>query len=303
MAEMSLLSTRRLLRLAAVAAAAACASPATEAPLLVMSFNIRYGTAQDGDDSWPFRAAFVAEVIDSVHPDVLGLQEALRFQLDELGGAMPGYGEVGVGRDDGREAGEYAAILFRRERLRLLDSGTFWLSDTPTVPGSRSWGNRVTRICTWARFEDLGSGRRIAVYNIHLDHESQESRERSAHLLAERLAARPSAEPALVLGDFNAGADNPVRQFLTGSAEPVGIGEGASSPYLTDTYGTLHPEAAAQGTFNAFRGDSTGPRIDAILVSDQWRLLRADILHSHRDDRYPSDHFPITALLNLDPQD
>lgn len=291
------------LPLAALACLAACARPAAEPPLSVMSFNIRYGTAQDGDDSWPLRAAFVAGVIDSVAPDVLGLQEALRFQLDELHAANPGYGEVGVGRDDGREAGEYAAILYRQERLRLLDSGTFWLSDTPTVPGSMSWGNRVTRICTWARFEDVRSGGRFEVYNVHLDHESQESRERSARLLAERLAARPSPEPLIVLGDFNAGEDNPVRRFLTGSADIPGAAQGPPSPRLSDTFRALHPAAAADGTFNGFRGDSTGPRIDAILVSERWAVRRADILRASRGGRYPSDHFPITALLNLAPDD
>jgi len=278
------------LPLAALALLAACARPAAEAPLLVMSFNIRYGTAQDGDDRWPLRAALAVAVIDSVAPDVLGLQEALRFQLDELHAVIPGYGEVGVGRDDGREAGEYAAILYRRERLRLLDSGTFWLSDTPTVPGSMSWGNRVTRICTWARFEDAPSGGRFAVYNVHLDHESQESRERSARLIAERLADRSSPEPLILLGDFNVGEDNPVRQFLTGSAR------------LADTYRARRPPASMEGTFNGFRGDSTGPRIDAILVSDRWLVRRADIVRTSRDGRYPSDHFPITALLNLAPE-
>jgi endonuclease/exonuclease/phosphatase family metal-dependent hydrolase len=288
---------------AALALLFACTPPPDESPLLVMSFNIRYGTAQDGDDSWPLRAAFVAAVIDSVAPDVLGVQEALRFQLDELHAAIPGYGEVGVGRDDGREAGEYAALLYRQERLRLLDSGTFWLSDTPAVPGSMSWGNRVTRICTWARFEDARSGRPFGVYNLHLDHESQESRERSVRLLAERLAARAWPEPFIVLGDFNAGEDNPVRRFLTGSPDAAEATPPPPSPQLTDTFQALHPAASADGTFNGFRGDSTGPRIDAILVSDQWVVRRADILRTSRDGRYPSDHFPITALLNLTPDD
>jgi len=291
------------LPLVALALLAACTRPAAESPLLVMSFNIRYGTARDGNDSWPLRAASVAEIIDSVAPDVLGLQEALRFQLDELHAAIPGYGEVGVGRDDGRESGEYAAILFREERLRLLESGTFWFSDSPTVPGSMSWGNRVTRICTWARFEDARSGRRFDVYNLHFDHESQESRERSSRLLAARLLERASPEPLIVLGDFNAGADNPARQFLTGTLAAPLTADTPPSPELIDTFQALHREASADGTFNGFRGDSTGPRIDAILVSGSWAIRRADILRTSRGGRYPSDHFPIIALLNLAPGD
>jgi len=286
---------------AALVLCGACAAPAPESALHVMSFNIRYGTADDGDDSWPLRATFVAEVIDSVAPDVLGLQEALRFQLDELRTALPGYGEIGVGRDDGYEAGEYAAILFRRDRLAVRDSGTFWFSDTPSLPGSVSWGNRITRICTWAAFEDARTGRRFSVYNVHLDHESQESRERSAGLLAARLAARPVADPVIVLGDFNAGADNPAREFLIGAGMAVPADSGAASPHLVDTFHALHPDAPADGTFNAFRGDSTGPRIDAILVSADWSVLRAGIVKSRRGERYPSDHFPVTALLDLTP--
>jgi endonuclease/exonuclease/phosphatase family metal-dependent hydrolase len=300
---MRTIAPRRRFRplLATLVVLAACGRPAADSALRVMSFNIRYGTAEDGDDSWPLRAVFVAEVIDSVAPDVLGLQEALRFQLDELETALPGYGEIGVGRDDGRGAGEYAAILYRRDRLAVRDSGTFWFSDTPSVPGSVSWGNHVTRICTWARLEDRRTGRRFSVYNVHLDHESQESRERSAQLLAARMAERPASEPAIVLGDFNAGADNPARQFLSGAADPPSAGGKPAPPRLIDTFAALHPDATADGTFNAFRGDSTGPRIDAILVSGEWATLQADIVRSRRGTRYPSDHFPITALLDLGP--
>src|SRR5688500_7368624 len=123
-------------------------------PLTVMTFNIRYGTAKDGENEWSKRRDMLFEVIRDGRPDLLGLQEALDFQIDEILAAVSGYAVVGVGRDDGAEKGEYSAILFRTERFHVAEAGTFWFSDTPTVPGSRSWGNQITRISSWARFID-----------------------------------------------------------------------------------------------------------------------------------------------------
>lgn len=277
---------------------ATCATAPAAAPLTVMSFNIRYGTAEDGDDRWQNRADLVTETIRAVDPDLLGLQEALRFQLDELQEALLDYGEIGVGRDDGVEAGEYAAILYRRERLRPVAQGTFWLSDTPDVPGSMSWGNRITRICTWARFTDAETGAQFVAYNIHFDHESQPSRLRSAELLVQMIREADAAVPSIVLGDFNAGEDNPARAALTSAV--AGTNQSASLP-LIDTYRARHAPAEGEGTFNGFRGDTTGERIDAILVSTHWTILSAGIDHTNHNGRYPSDHFPVTAVLRQGP--
>jgi endonuclease/exonuclease/phosphatase family metal-dependent hydrolase len=266
-----------------------------------MSFNIRYGTADDGDDSWPHRKDLVWEVVERHAPDVLAVQEALRFQLDALHTAVHGYGEVGVGRDDGKEAGEYAAILVRDERLAVLESGTFWLSDTPDVPASTSWGNRIPRICTWARLQDRLSGRVFSVYNVHLDHESQPSREESAQLLAARLARRPAGEPVIVLGDFNAGEGNLARRLLAADGSVANADTRPEHPALVDTYGLLRTSTGAEGTFNGFVGDTTGERIDAILVSGDWMILGAAIDRTQRDGHYPSDHFPVTAVLAIAP--
>src|SRR5688572_24533450 len=161
----------RLLFLLALACAPS-AGDVRDSDLRVMSFNIRYGTARDSIDSWPHRREMVFDVMRSFDADIMGLQEALRFQLDEVGAALPAYAELGVGRDDGKTAGEYSAILYRRGRFDVLDQGTFWFSDTPATPGSASWGNRITRICTWARLRDRTGGRTFYVYNLHLDHES-----------------------------------------------------------------------------------------------------------------------------------
>jgi endonuclease/exonuclease/phosphatase family metal-dependent hydrolase len=262
-------------------------------PLAVMSFNIRYGTANDGENHWSKRREFLFDVVREHSPDLLGVQEALASQIDEIVAAVPGYAVIGVGRDDGRAAGEFSAILFRTSRVRVADSGTFWFSDTPTVPGSRSWGNTITRISTWARFIDR-DGRGFWHFNLHLDHQSQPSRVRSTELLATRIAERAlPAEPVIVTGDFNVGEDNPAIHHLVG---PPGGPAGA----FVDTFRVLHPDAKEVGTFTGFKfGSTTGAKIDYVLVQPGTTVLAAAIVRTSRDGRYPSDHFPVTATLRL----
>ncbi len=268
------------------------ARPQVDETIRVMSFNIRYGTARDGDNVWELRRDAVIEVIEGFGPHVLGLQEALRFQLDELAAAMPRYVEVGVGRADGDEAGEYAAILIDAVRIEVLARGTFWFSDTPEQPGSTSWGNDIPRICTWAHLQDHNTGRSFHVYNVHWDHRSQPSRERSAELLLRRIAERvPGGGPVIVTGDFNAGESNPAFQFL--------LDDDAVS--LSDTFRVAHPDATGVGTFNGFEGATDGDKIDAVLASADWRVVAAEIVRSAPSGRYPSDHFPVTATLGFRP--
>lgn len=274
---------------------ASCASGMQERPpIAVMTFNIRYGTANDGENSWPNRSGLVIDVLREHAPGIVGVQEALRFQLDELRDALPRYAELGVGRDDGLESGEYTAILFDSSGFAVKESGTFWLSDTPDVPGSKTWGNRITRICTWARFSRLETGETFHIYNLHLDHESQPSRERSAELLVRRIATRGTSGPVIVLGDFNAGEDNPAIRFLTGTSD-----QSQPNVRLRDTYRVLHPSPADVGTFNAFRGETSGDQIDWILVSHEWEVVEATIVRTNDGGRYPSDHFPVTASVRL----
>ncbi len=254
-----------------------------------MSFNLRYGTAEDGENAWPFRREMVAEVMKEVAPDVAGLQEALHFQLEELEEALPGYGRAGLGRDDGKEAGEFSAILYRTDRLDLLEEGTFWFSDTPEVPGSMSWGNEIPRICTWARFRERSTGRTFALFNLHWDHRSQPSRERAAVLLLERMRTEArEGDLLLVTGDFNAGEENPAFQAVLGSRDVA----------LRDSFRVLHPDAEGVGTFHRFQGGEEGEKIDAVLVGPGWGVMEAGILHVRRDGRFPSDHYPVTAVLS-----
>jgi endonuclease/exonuclease/phosphatase family metal-dependent hydrolase len=271
----------------------AAAASSVRAPLTVMSFNIRYGTANDGEDRWELRRDLLFGVVRDANADLVGLQEALDGQIQELIAALPQYGVVGVGRDDGRTKGEYAAILYRRDRFHVSDAGTFWFSDTPEVVASKSWGNTITRICTWARFIDR-DGQAFWHYNVHLDHQSQPSRERSAGLLAERIAARRSlTEPAIVTGDFNVGETNPAISRLTAPQN------GAAALFI-DTFRARYADEKTAGTFTGFKyGVTTGDKIDYVLVQPGTEVLDAAIVRTSRNERYPSDHFPVVARVVL----
>ena len=257
----------------------------------VLSFNIRYGTAADGVNAWPHRRHLVFEVIRSGAYDFVGLQEALRFQLDEIAAAVPGYAEIGVGRTDGRSQGEHSSILFRTDRWTVDQAGTFWLSDTPSVPGSKSWGNHIPRVVTWARFIEKRSGRALFVFNTHFDHQSLPSRIRSAELLTRRIQQRHPADPVIVTGDFNAvETEQTIRRLLQ---QRAGI-------RLRDTYRMLHPEPGAEeATFHAFRGVRSGRRIDYVFASEEFDVQRAAIVRTSEAGRYPSDHYPVEAILRL----
>jgi endonuclease/exonuclease/phosphatase family metal-dependent hydrolase len=292
MTRRQLLALTVLVGAIATASSVAATSGQSGAQLSVMSFNIRYGTANDGENSWPNRRELLFDVMRDANADLVGLQEALDGQIQELLAALPHYASVGVGRDDGRRRGEFAAIFYRRDRFTVSAAGTFWFSDTPNVIASKSWGNTITRICTWARLVDR-DGRAFWLYNVHLDHQSQPSRERSAALLLERIAARPQREePVIVTGDFNAGEDNAAITLLTRA-------RGGSPPFL-DTFRLRHPNEKVVGTFNSFKvGAIDADKIDYILVQPGTEVLDAAIVRTSRGGRYPSDHFPVTARVTL----
>ena len=257
--------------------------------LTVMSFNIRNGRANDGDNSWPNRRPLVSSVIRGYDPDVVGLQEAFRFQLDQLALDLPGYDEVGEGRGGGTKD-EYSAIFYRADRFDLLDSGTFWLSDTPEVV-SKHWGHHHYRVCTWAHLRDVASGRALYVFNTHFDHRSQVARVNSAALIRRRIRERATKDPVFVTGDMNAGEDNPAIARL----------KAPNSDYpLRDSFRATHPDAVDVGTGNGrYRGRRDGAKIDYVLVSPEIQTLDAKIDQEPRGGRYPSDHYPVVAWLRL----
>lgn len=275
----------------AVAATQLPAADAAGLQLRVLSFNLRYITNQDqGARAWTARRDAVGELIRSDRPDLIGFQEALRPMLDDVTERVPGYEEIGVGREDGKQQGEYSAIFVRKGRFTVEASGTFWLSDTPEVPNSRTWKNRVTRVCTWSKLREKTTGRLLHFWNTHLDHESQEAREKGVALILDRMAKRGSDEPIIFTGDFNAGEDNPV--IATIKKSPL---------KLMDSWRHLHPDtpAAESGTMHTFTGAHDKAKIDYIFVPQSAKVLEAEILHRNKDGNYPSDHFPIRATVEV----
>ena len=259
-----------------------CAQPAQ--PLHVMTFNVRYANPDDGPDAWPLRSALVFDLIRAQAPDLVGLQEALPEQMDELQAAFPDYRFLGQGREGGR-SGEFSALMVRAERLEVLESGDFWLSPTPDQVGSRGWDAALPRLCSWALLRDRSDGRPLLAMNTHLDHRGSQARRESAGVLLARRASHVDL-PVIVTGDLNAGEDSPPLAALRAGG-------------LRDSFREVHPEAEQVGTFNGFHGASTGDKIDYVLVDAHWTTVAAEILRTHAGERYPSDHFPVVATLVL----
>ncbi|HVJ20255.1 MAG TPA: endonuclease/exonuclease/phosphatase family protein [Polyangiaceae bacterium] len=263
--------------------------------LAIMTFNIRYGTADDGDNAWPLRKYLVFEIIRDKLPDSMGLQEALLFQLEELDAEFPEYDRVGVGRNDGVESGEFAAIMYKTEKLEVLDSGTFWFSDTPDEIGSIDWEASLPRICSWAHFQEKATGRSYYHYNIHIDNASELARVNSVKLLMSRVVAREvTTDPVIVTGDFNTGEASVPIQFMKGATT---IDDSENPLPLLDSFRVVDPDETMVGTFSEFTGVSDGEKIDYIFT-DTLQAIEAEIIHDNDAGRYPSDHFPVRALFD-----
>ena len=258
---------------------------AVAAPLHVMSFNVRYGTAPDGPNRWEVRRPRALGMLKKRRPELLGLQEALSFQVEEIAKAG-GYLPVGVGRDDGRAAGEFSAILYDPKRLRLLRSDTFWLSPNPSAVASKGWGNDITRICTWAYFRDLATGRGFYHFNTHLDHVSQPSREQGVALILRHIAERAPVDPVLVTGDFNTGEANPVQAQMREAG-------------FRDAFRVLHPETQDAVSFNGWKAEPTGDKIDYVFVEGATKTLEAEIVRDKVKGMWVSDHMPVTATVEF----
>jgi endonuclease/exonuclease/phosphatase family metal-dependent hydrolase len=254
-----------------------------------MTFNIRYGTADDGSNSWKYRKEALFKQIANLGPDVTGLQEALEFQVQEICQALPEYGSVGIGRDDGQKAGEQCCILYRKSRFKVVESGTFWFSDRPEAVGSMGWGNTLPRICTWVELSEVQSCNKMYVYNVHLDNMSAPSRMKSVELLARRVGDRESGRPFVITGDFNCRAQSPEMMSLMGrTTQPI-----------VDVLATARPEQKNIGTYHAFTGKTDSGRIDMILTGPEVKILDCQIDRRTFDGRVTSDHFPVTARLRM----
>jgi endonuclease/exonuclease/phosphatase family metal-dependent hydrolase len=262
-------------------------------PLRVMTFNIRYDNPGDGVNAWPNRKDWVASLIRFHSADAVGVQEALVRQLADLDARLPGYARVGVGRTDGREAGEFSAILYRTDRLELLESGTFWLSPTPEVAGSKGWDAAITRIATWARFRDRRSGCRHLHVNTHFDHIGEQARQESAQLIRRRVTTLAGGLPVILTGDLNTTPSSVAYRIFTRDTIP-----GASAP-LADAYTVSRTgHYGPTSSWNEFKAIEPGRRIDYVMVSPGVEVLAHGILPDSWDGRFPSDHLPVLAAVS-----
>ena len=273
-----------------------CEEPDRATPLKVMSFNIRYGAAKDGENHWEKRKNLVAETIRVFDPDLLGLQECLDFQGQFLREQLPGYAFHGVGREDGGEKGEFVPLMYKTARFEVVDSGHYWLSETPEVPGSKSWDSSLPRMVSWVRLKDKKDpeSEPFVFANAHFDHRGQVARKESARLMwRQHVSGRPG-EAVVLTGDFNAGeGTEPYEALVNGAGQRK-----EDEVPLLDTYRVIHPERSeGEATFTKWNGNRTGNRIDWVLHSKAFTTLRAEINYTNQQGQYPSDHYPVEAVI------
>lgn len=279
------------LGLLATGAAAQAVAGDAAATLRVMTFNVRNSNAQDGEDAWSKRTGLFFATIARFEPDVIGFQEVLANQHDEILRQMADYEFAGVARDDGKRKGEWAMVGFKKARFTAGARGDFWLSETPEVPGSKSWDAALTRICSWVRLRDKTVGREFLLANTHFDHRGEVARQEASKLIAKRVAELAAGAPAVLTGDFNVNEDNPAYAVLT---RPTAAGAIA----WIDAFRVLHPQRRPdEASFHGFKGQPAGARIDFVFHTGHFVPRAAGIERLSRDGRFPSDHFPVTAVL------
>jgi endonuclease/exonuclease/phosphatase family metal-dependent hydrolase len=262
-------------------------APKPAATLCVMTYNLRFASSTP-PNSWPQRRPLMQECIRKVSPDLFGTQEGLYPQLKDIAADLPAYNWIGLGRDGGSK-GEFMAIFYRTSRFDPLAFDHFWLSDTPEIIGSSTWGNSNRRMVTWVRFLDRDTNREFYLVNTHFDHQVQGAREKSAELIRKRVAALNTTLPVILTGDFNAAESNKAHEILL------------AQDFFTDTWQAARERRGeGLGTFNGFKAvPKNNTRIDWILTRGTVTVEAEEIVTFSRDGHFPSDHCPLVAWLRL----
>ena len=282
--------------------------------LYIGQYNIRNANAKDAaaGNGWERRSPVVCDILRVESFDIFGSQEVLHSQMNDLKNALPEYNYVGVGRNDGKTEGEYAPIFYKKDRIKCLQSGTFWLSETPDVVASVGWDAKYTRICTWGQFKDKKTGKKFWMFNLHMDHRGVEARKQSALLVMDRIKMMCGKQPYILLGDFNVDQFNPIYPMMM------------ESGMFVDCHDAAAVRFAPTGSMNYFKTDfKTDSRIDHVLVSDDFDVLDYTLLtYSYWSEekpsaealeaikagkegvvvhkqRLPSDHYPIGIHLDF----
>jgi endonuclease/exonuclease/phosphatase family metal-dependent hydrolase len=249
-------------------------------PINIVSYNLRNNNTGDGINAWPNRKENVKAMFRYHDFDIVGVQEALIDQIQDLI-VLPEYAYTGNGRDDGKQGGEHSSIIYRKDRFKLLKSGDFWLSETPDKPGKGWDATCCNRICSWGKFQDLATKKEFFFFNVHFDHRGVEARKQSGILMVKKIKEIAGNATTVLTGDFNS----------TPETEQIKTIQGL----LSDSYVvTKQPPYGPVGTFNAFKFDAPmKERIDYIFVTKNIDVLKYGVLTDAKDQRYPSDHQPV----------
>jgi|SRR5690606_7360994 len=254
--------------------------------IIVASYNLRMDTPRDSLNAWPNRKENVKALIQYHEFDIIGTQEGFKHQLDGLL-EMPGFAYIGGGRDDGKDAGEHSAIVYKTGRFQVLDSGDFWLRENPEEPGLGWDATCCNRIASWAKFRDKNTKKQFYVFNAHFDHQGVVARRESATLMEQKIKEIAKDAPVILTGDFNSSPDSEQIKSL--------------SSFLNDAYTvTETPPYGPVGTFSSFR--FTAPfdsRIDYVFVSNHFKVRKYAALTDFKEQRYPSDHLPVVATVSF----
>ncbi len=255
--------------------------------MLCLTYNIKLDFPKDGENSWTNRKPFMVNQLQFYEPDIFGVQEAMPNQMKDLDSLLTDYNFVGVGRDDGKNKGEYSAIFYKGNEFKILSTSTFWLSQTPEKV-SMGWDAVCNRVCTYALFENINTKKQFYVFNTHFDHIGVEARINSAVLIIQKInEINTQNHPVILMGDFNMQENHESIQYI--------------SKYLKDSK-TLSKSVpfGPSGTFNGFNFNKpVEERIDFIFVSPEIQVEKYAVLSDSKECRYPSDHLPVLINLNL----
>lgn len=276
--------------LAVIVLLASCNSKPVD--LNVMSFNIRYDNPDDSLNNWQYRKDVAAKTIKNQNADIVGTQEVLVNQLNDLKSRLPEYNAIGVGREDGIEKGEYSAILYKKDRFKEIKSGYFWLSETPEVAGSKGWDGACERIATWAMLEDISSKKQLFFINTHLDHVGKIARQEGVTLLLSRANALANGLPIIMTGDFNATPESGVIKHVTDMNSPE---------HLIHSKDIAVEKSGTDWTFHGFGKVPMERRefIDYVFVSKGIKVAKHSVLPEKLDDTFISDHSVVVAQIEI----
>jgi len=259
--------------------------------LNILTYNIRYANPGDAPNTWVNRKQAVFSNIKSVNPAIFGIQEALAEQVVDFENAFPDYTRVGVGRDNGNEAGEFSPLFFNSLNFKLNASSTFWLSKTPHIPGSRGWDAACNRIVTWMQIQDKKTGKIFFVFCTHFDHMGELARRNSAIFLLTAVDSLAGSYPAIVLGDFNANPGSEPYRIITQTSDPL---------HLIDAKLISSNTQGPDLTFSGFKvGEIAGDRIDYIFLKGKVNVNHYKVDPQNNGEYYPSDHLPVSAGLRI----